>query len=94
MVNEKDEAVFGDGLAELLETIDKYHSILEAARAFGACLIGMHCTGSLWQRNGLGNCWLREFAAEPRAADLLRLLILGESWLRGIGKLRLGLTGF
>lgn len=31
MVNEKDEAVFGDGLAELLEEIDKHHSILEAA---------------------------------------------------------------
>lgn len=32
MVNEKDEAVFGDGLAELLETIDKYNSILKAAQ--------------------------------------------------------------
>jgi molybdate transport system regulatory protein len=31
MVNEKDEAVFGDGLAELLETIGKHHSILGAA---------------------------------------------------------------
>ena len=31
MVNEKREAVFGDGLAELLEEIDKYHSILKAA---------------------------------------------------------------
>ena len=31
MVNEKNEAVFGDGLAELLETIDKHHSILGAA---------------------------------------------------------------
>ena len=31
MVNEKGESVFGDGLAELLETIDKYHSILGAA---------------------------------------------------------------
>jgi molybdate transport system regulatory protein len=31
MVNEKGEAVFGDGLAELLEEIDKHHSILEAA---------------------------------------------------------------
>ena len=31
MVNEKKEAVFGDGLAELIEEIDKYHSILEAA---------------------------------------------------------------
>ena len=31
MVNEKGESVFGDGLAELLETIDKAHSILEAA---------------------------------------------------------------
>jgi molybdate transport system regulatory protein len=32
MVNEKDEAVFGDGLAELLEEIDKCHSMLEAAK--------------------------------------------------------------
>ena len=31
MVNEKKEAVFGDGLAELMEEIDKYHSILTAA---------------------------------------------------------------
>ena len=31
MVNEKKEAVFGDGLAELIEEIDKYHSILKAA---------------------------------------------------------------
>ena len=31
MVNEKHEAVFGDGLAELLETISKHHSILGAA---------------------------------------------------------------
>jgi molybdate transport system regulatory protein len=32
MVNAKGEAVFGDGLAELLESIDRYHSLLEAAR--------------------------------------------------------------
>jgi molybdate transport system regulatory protein len=32
MINEKDEAVFGDGLARLLESIDKYHSLLEAAQ--------------------------------------------------------------
>ena len=31
MVNEKEEAVFGDGLAELIEEIDKYHSISAAA---------------------------------------------------------------
>jgi molybdate transport system regulatory protein len=31
MVNEKGEAVFGNGLAELLEEIDKWNSILEAA---------------------------------------------------------------
>lgn len=31
MVNDKGEAVFGNGLAELLETIDKHHSLLEAA---------------------------------------------------------------
>jgi molybdate transport system regulatory protein len=32
MVNPKGEAVFGNGLAELLEEIDRYHSILEAAK--------------------------------------------------------------
>lgn len=32
MVNEKGEAVFGNGLAELLEEIDTHHSILEAAK--------------------------------------------------------------
>ena len=32
MVNSKNEAVFGDGLAELIENINKYHSILEAAK--------------------------------------------------------------
>lgn len=31
MVNKKKEAVFGDGLAELIEEIDKYHSIVSAA---------------------------------------------------------------
>ena len=31
MVNEKDEAVFGNGLAELIEAIDNHHSISEAA---------------------------------------------------------------
>ena len=35
MVNGKGESVFGDGLAELLETIDKYHSLLEASRHLG-----------------------------------------------------------
>jgi molybdate transport system regulatory protein len=32
MVNDKGESVFGDGLAELLEEIDKTHSMLEAAK--------------------------------------------------------------
>jgi molybdate transport system regulatory protein len=32
MVNEKGESVFGDGLAELLEEIDRTHSMLEAAK--------------------------------------------------------------
>jgi molybdate transport system regulatory protein len=32
MINEKKEAVFGDGLAELLEEIGKTHSMLEAAQ--------------------------------------------------------------
>ena len=32
MVNEKNEAVFGDGLAELLEEIVKCHSMLRAAK--------------------------------------------------------------
>ena len=31
MVNEKKEAVFGDGLADLLEVINKHHSMLKAA---------------------------------------------------------------
>jgi len=31
MVNEKGEAVFGDGIAELLEEISKLHSILGAS---------------------------------------------------------------
>jgi molybdate transport system regulatory protein len=31
MVNDKGEAVFGNGLAELLEEIDRRHSVLEAA---------------------------------------------------------------
>lgn len=35
MVNEKKEAVFGNGLAELLESIDKYHSVLKAAEDLG-----------------------------------------------------------
>lgn len=32
MVNSKGEAVFGDGIAELIENIDRHHSILEAAK--------------------------------------------------------------
>ena len=32
IVNSKEEAVFGDGIAELIENIDKYHSILEASK--------------------------------------------------------------
>lgn len=32
MVNEKNEAVFGDGLAKLLEKIEQHHSVLEAAK--------------------------------------------------------------
>lgn len=32
MINSKGEAVFGDGLAELIENIEKYHSILEATK--------------------------------------------------------------
>jgi molybdate transport system regulatory protein len=32
IVNEKDEAVFGSGIAELLEEIEKHHSILETAK--------------------------------------------------------------
>ena len=35
MVNEKEEAVFGNGLAELLEEIDSHHSVLEAANHLG-----------------------------------------------------------
>ena len=32
MINEKGESVFGDGLAELMEEIEKTHSMLDAAR--------------------------------------------------------------
>ena len=32
MINEDGESVFGDGLAELLEEIDKTHSMLDAAK--------------------------------------------------------------
>jgi molybdate transport system regulatory protein len=35
MVNDKNEAVFGDGLAELLQEISEYHSILKAAQHLG-----------------------------------------------------------
>jgi molybdate transport system regulatory protein len=35
MVNEKNEAVFGDGIAQLLEQIEQYHSVLEAAKKLG-----------------------------------------------------------
>lgn len=35
MVNEDKEAVFGDGLADLLEAIDKYHSMLKASEELG-----------------------------------------------------------
>jgi molybdate transport system regulatory protein len=35
MVNENGESVFGDGLAKLLETIDKAHSMLKAAEQLG-----------------------------------------------------------
>jgi molybdate transport system regulatory protein len=34
-VNEKGEAVFGDGLARLLEEIETHHSVLEAAKHLG-----------------------------------------------------------
>ncbi|MCL2135176.1 MAG: LysR family transcriptional regulator [Candidatus Bathyarchaeota archaeon] len=32
MVNGNGEAVFGDGIADLIESVDKFHSILEAAK--------------------------------------------------------------
>ena len=35
MVNDKNQAVFGDGLARLLEEIEQHHSVLEAARQLG-----------------------------------------------------------
>ncbi len=35
MINEKGEAVFGDGLADLLEAIDKHHSMIRAAEDLG-----------------------------------------------------------
>jgi molybdate transport system regulatory protein len=35
MTNPKNQAVFGDGIAELIEEIDKHHSILEASKHLG-----------------------------------------------------------
>ena len=35
MINDKNQAVFGNGLAELLEEIDRQHSVLEAANKLG-----------------------------------------------------------
>jgi molybdate transport system regulatory protein len=35
MINEKGEAVFGNGIAELLDEIDNHHSILEASNHLG-----------------------------------------------------------
>jgi molybdate transport system regulatory protein len=35
VVNNKNEAVFGDGLAQLLEEIAKHHSVLEASKQLG-----------------------------------------------------------
>ena len=35
MANEKGEAVFGDGIAEMLEEIDRCHSMLETAKTLG-----------------------------------------------------------
>ncbi len=35
MENEKNEAIFGDGLAKLLEEISQHHSVLEAAKHLG-----------------------------------------------------------
>lgn len=35
IVNEKEQAVFGDGLARLLEEIEAHHSVLEAAKKLG-----------------------------------------------------------
>jgi molybdate transport system regulatory protein len=35
VVNAKKEAVFGNGLAELLEAVDKHHSMLKAAEDLG-----------------------------------------------------------
>jgi molybdate transport system regulatory protein len=35
MVNDKDEPVFGDGIAKLIEKIDQHHSVLEAAKDLG-----------------------------------------------------------
>jgi len=35
MINENGEAVFGNGLARLLEEIDQHHSVLKAAKNLG-----------------------------------------------------------
>jgi molybdate transport system regulatory protein len=35
IVNEKDEPVFGDGVAKLIEKIDQHRSVLEASKELG-----------------------------------------------------------
>ena len=62
MVNEKKEAVFGDGLAELIEEIDKYHSILKAAETFGnvlsVCIAQDYFgRGTAWAIAGYTSSW-------------------------------------
>ena len=55
MVNENGEAVFGDGLAELLETIDKYKSLLEASKELGMSYRYALHRLFMRSRKGLGN---------------------------------------
>ncbi len=35
LVNGKGESVFGEGIAELVENVEKYHSIMESAKQLG-----------------------------------------------------------
>ncbi len=75
MINKKGEAVFGNGLAELLEEIDKHHSIKGAAEQLSMSYrYALHRITLAEGRQT--NCWLRVFMEAQKAEDPLRLLIL------------------
>ena len=81
MVNEKGESVFGDGLAELLEEIDKTHSMLEAAKNLKmsyryALAQDYACREAPWV-----SCWLRGVVEELKAVDSQKSRPSGKNWL-------------